>query len=325
MGRRHGQGRGVRRWLAAAALAVTGMVAVAAQAAPGLTIGAIVPRSWPNPADGEDIVAGMQLAIKTWPGNEAPRLVIHDSGCRAERADAAARELVAAKVDVVLGSWCVIGQAPRIVAEAGVPYISAHPERLQRPPAGVLQLGRIEVYQAEQVAARLRQETGLRVSARTACWMDFRPVVREPYDAVLCPVVGMDAARWQQAEATFTAAHRRPFTWAVARGYAAMEAALAQMRRLRTAGRSNGPLPTVLGPVPAADAPAPADALQLVLAPQLPRLSARDAAAVQQLLQTKACCPPGAACAPRGPWAELPFEVRGTTAACPVRTPAAAP
>ena len=44
-----------------AALGIWGM----AQAAQALTIGAIVPQSWPSPTQGEEIVLGMQLAIKT--------------------------------------------------------------------------------------------------------------------------------------------------------------------------------------------------------------------------------------------------------------------
>jgi hypothetical protein len=305
--------------LARAALAGMAVLACPAEAAPTLTIGAIVPRSWPSTAEGDEIVQGMELAIKTWPGQPAPTLIVKDSACDPRKADAAARELLAAKVDLVLGSWCAIGQAPKIVAEAGVPYVSAHAERLPQPPAGLLQLGRLEVYAAERLAAALRAETGLRISARTSCWMDFEPVLREQYDAVLCPALGYDKARWAQAEGTFTAAHRRPFTQSVARGYAAMEAGLAQARRVRSGqGHSTEPIMTVLGRVPAADAPAEPDAMQLVLQAHLPRLSAKDQAAVHQLLQSKGCCPPGGRCAKQGPWADEPFVVRGHAPACPV-------
>jgi hypothetical protein len=306
------------RWVLQLA-AVGGLLAGMGQAA-ALTIGAIVPQSWPNTGQGEEIVLGMQLAIKTWPGQPAPTLVVKDDACDPRKADAAARELVAAKVDLMLGSWCAIGQAPKIAAEAGVPYVSAHAERLPQPPAGVLQLGRIEVYAAERIAATLRQETGLRISARTSCWMDFEPVLREQYDAILCPALGYDKTRWEQAEGTFTAANRRPFTQSVARGYAAMEAGLAQLRRVRS-GQRNSPEPimTVLGRVPAADAPAAPDAMQLVLQPRLPKLSPKDQATVNQLLQTKGCCAPDGSCGARqGPWADQPFVMRGHAPACPV-------
>lgn len=307
-------------WTARAALAGTvALVGPPAEAGPALTVGAIVPQSWPSAAEGEEIVQGMQLAIKTWPGQPTPTLIVKDSACDPRKAEAAARELLAAKVDLVLGSWCAIGQTPRIVAEAGVPYVSAHAERLPHPPEGVLQLGRLELYVAERIAAALRAETGLRISARTSCWMDFEPVLREQYDAVLCPALGYDKARWEQAEGTFTAAHRRPFSQSVARGYAAMEAGLTQLRRVRNGQRnSTEPIVTVLGRVPAADTPAPPDAMQLVLSPRLPKLSARDQAAVNQLLQTKGCCAPDGTCAKPGPWAGQPFVVRGHAPACPV-------
>src|SRR5262245_11107640 len=82
-------------------LALGGLLAwgVVAQAAP-LTIGAIVPQSWPSAAEGEDIVLGMQLAIKTWPG-QPPNLVVKDNACDPAKGEAAARDLVAAKVDLV--------------------------------------------------------------------------------------------------------------------------------------------------------------------------------------------------------------------------------
>ena len=304
-----------------AALGIWGM----AQAAQALTIGAIVPQSWPSPTQGEEIVLGMQLAIKTWPGQPAPTLVVKNSACDPRRAEEAARELVAAKVDMVVGSWCVIGQVPRLVADAGLPYVSAHAERLAKPPEGVLQLGRIELYAAGRIAESLRAETGLRVSARTSCWMDFEPVLREQYDALLCPVLGFDKARWQQAEGTYTAAYRRPFTTSAARGYAAMEAALAQLRRLRSGVKAVGePIATILGRLPANGAPPPPDAMQLVVSPRLPRLAPREQAVVTQLLQTKGCgCATGATCGQAGPWAEQPFVVRSNDPKCTVVAAAA--
>lgn len=294
-------------------------------AGPALTIGAIVPQSWPSPTQGEDIVLGMQLAIKTWPGQPAPTLIVKNSACDAQRAEDAARELVTAKVDMVLGSWCVIGQVPRLVADAGLPYVSAHAERLAKPPEGVLQLGRIELYAAGRIAESLRAETGLRVSARTSCWMDFEPVLREQYDALLCPVLGVDRPRWQQAEGTYTAAYRKPFSNSAARGYAAMEAALAQLRRLRSGVKAAGePIATILGRVPANGTPPPPDAMQLVVSPRLPRLAPREQAVVAQLLQTKGCgCATGATCGQTGPWAEQPFVVRSNDPKCPVVSAAA--
>jgi len=304
--------------LALAALAAPWSAAIAGSGT--LTIGAIVPQSWPNATEGEEIVLGMQLAIKTWPGQPAPTLIVKDSACDPRKAEAAARELLAAKVDLVLGSWCTIGTAPKVVADAGVPYVSAHAERLAKPPEGVLQLGRLEVYAAEQIATKLRSETGLRISARTSCWMDFEPIVFSQYDGVLCPVLGYDKARWEQAEATFTAALRKPFTLSAARGYAAMEVALAQLRRLRSGAKGSGdPIVTIFGPLPAAEAPAPADALQLVFAERLPKLAAREQGALSQLLQTKSCaCSQEAGCPKNGPWADQPFIVRGHSAKCPV-------
>jgi hypothetical protein len=58
--------------------------------------------------------------------------------------------------------------------------------------------------------------------------------------------------------------------------------------------------------------------MQLVLSPRLPKLSTRDQAAVNQLLQTKACtCLQDNSCAKPGPWADQPFVVRGAVAKCP--------
>ncbi|HEX5685264.1 MAG TPA: hypothetical protein VFY73_14670 [Ideonella sp.] len=314
-----GTSRWVRRMAQGLVLIASAGLAGAALAGPTLTIGAIVPQSWPSTAEGEELVLGMQLAIKTWPGQPAPTLVIKDSACDPRKAENAARELVAAKVDLVLGSWCAIGIAPRVVAEAGLPFVSANAERLPKAPDGVLQLGRIELYIVEKLAADLRAATGLRVGGRTSCWMNFEPVLREQYDAVLCPVLGFDKKRWEQAEATFTAAHRRPFTASVARGYAAMEAGLAQLRRIRGGkSASNDPIMTIFGPLPPTDVPAQADAMQLVLSPKLPKLSPRDQAAVTQLLQTKACtCLADNSCSKPGPWADQPFVVRGNVPKCP--------
>lgn len=317
--------RWVRRVAQGLVLAAAAGLTGVAFAGPTLTIGAIVPQSWPSATDGEEIVLGMQLAIKTWPGQPAPTLVVKNSACDPAKAEAAARELVAAKVDLVLGSWCAIGIAPRVVSEAGLPFVSANSERLPKAPDGVLQLGRLELYIVDKLAADLRAATGLRVGGRTSCWMNFEPVMRDQYDALLCPVLGFDKKRWEQAEATFTAAHRRPFTASVARGYAAMEAGLEKLRRIRSGkSASTDPIMTIFGPLPPTDVPAQTDAIQLVLSPKLPKLSLKDQAAFSQLLQTKACtCLDTNSCAKPGPWAGQPFVVRGTAPKCQTLTAAA--
>ena len=313
-----GKSRWARRVAHGMVLAAAAGLSGAAVAGQTLTIGAIVPQSWPIATEGEEIVLGMQLAIKTWPGQPAPTLVIKDSACDPKKAEAAARDLVTAKVDLVLGSWCAIGIAPRVVAEAGLPFVSANAERLPNPPVGVLQLGRLELYIVDKLAADLRAATGLRVGGRTSCWMNFEPVMRDQYDAMLCPVLGFDKKRWDQAEATFTAANRRPFTASVARGYAAMEAGLEKLRRIR-AGKSasTDPIMTIFGPLPPTDTPPPPDAMQLVLSPKQPKLSPKDQAAVNQMLQSKGCtCLQDNSCG-KGPWAEQPFVVRGYAPKCP--------
>jgi hypothetical protein len=49
---------------------------------------------------------------------------------------------------------------------------------------------------------------------------------------------------------------------------------MAQLRRLRSGAKPAGePIVTILGPLPAADAPAPPDAMQLVFSARLPRLA----------------------------------------------------
>lgn len=307
-------------WLAAPLVASTLGLCSPARADTPLSFGAIVPQSWPSTVQGEDIVRGMELALKTWPGEPVRKLIIKDSACDARRAEAAARELLAAKVDLVLGSWCVIGSVPKIVADAGVTYVSANAERIAKAQERVLQLGRVEVYAAERIATTLREDTGLRISARTSCWIDFEPLLFDKYNGVLCPVLNVDRARWSVAEATYTAAYRKPFTYSAARGYAAMEAALAQMRRLRSPAKLPAePILTILGPVPAADALTQPDAMQLVMSPRLPQLSPREQTAWSLLQRTKGCgCGPGSACAKEGKWAELPFVLRGMSAACPV-------
>src|SRR5205085_4262159 len=78
-----------------------------------MQIGAVVPQSWPDRAQGEDIRDGMLLALKTWPGQPAPTLTLKDSACDPRKAAAAAQELIDAKADVVVGGFCVLGTMPR--------------------------------------------------------------------------------------------------------------------------------------------------------------------------------------------------------------------
>ena len=72
----------IRKVLAAvlpAALLCAGASATAA------TIGVILPGSYPSTAQAEELQLGMTLALKTWPGDAAPKLVIKDSDCDARR------------------------------------------------------------------------------------------------------------------------------------------------------------------------------------------------------------------------------------------------
>jgi ABC-type branched-subunit amino acid transport system substrate-binding protein len=97
---------GAGRWWLVVSSLIGGLIGgTAVQAAPGLTVGAIVPQSWPNPTQGEEIILGMQLAIKTWPGQPTAKLIIKDSACKTPTADTAAAELVAARVDMVVGGF----------------------------------------------------------------------------------------------------------------------------------------------------------------------------------------------------------------------------
>lgn len=319
------RGRCRGRYWGPAALALSLMVgAGVAQAA---TIGVILPGSWPSAQQAEALQQGMTLALKTWPGDTLPTLVIKDSACDARKAEAATDELIQAKVDVVLGNWCEIGNGAEHLKAAGIPFISSNAERVQGKDLQ-LQLGRIELYAAERIATALRRETGLRISARTSCWLDFEATLNERVDAVLCPVMAVDKTRWDQVANTYTAAFRKPFTPSAARGYAAMEVALNYLRRAKSgkaaaALRETQATSTLFGPVPAVDAPAPSTALQLVFSPHLPKLSPQQAQTVDRLVKSKGCgCPGGTlreGC-PKdgGPWSDMPFVVRGggTPAAC---------
>lgn len=298
--------------LRAPVIAVLGWgLCAAVQAAPP-TIGAIVPKSWPSAPQGEDIHKGMLLALKTSSIQPVPTLLVQDSGCDYRRAEAAARQLVEAKVDVVLGGWCVLGGVPALLKTAGIPLVSSNAERYLLD-AHVLQLGRVGPRVGESVAATLRRETGLRVSASSSCWMDFEPVASEKFDAVLCPTVVIDRTRWTQIEGLYTAAFRTPFTMAAARGYAAMEVGLSYLRKTRSGAKPAAALAeartiqTLLGPVPAPDAPTPAAAMQLQLTAKLPRLAPKESAQLNAMLKAKSCaCKPGCS-EGEAKWRELPF------------------
>src|SRR5688572_21795322 len=91
-------------------LAATAAASLALAAPPkAMQIGVIVPQSWPDKARGDDIRDGMLLALKTWPGQTAPTLVVKDSACDARKAAAAVQGLLEAKVDLVVGGFCVLG------------------------------------------------------------------------------------------------------------------------------------------------------------------------------------------------------------------------
>lgn len=324
-GARKGAGR--RRplgWRMLAAAAGFGALASTAHAA---TIGVILPGSWPSVQQAEALQQGMTLALKTWPGDSVPTLIVKDSACDAHKAEQAADALIQAKVDIVLGNWCEIGNGAERLKAAGIPLISSNAERVPGKELQV-QLGRIELYAAERIATELRRETGLRISARTSCWLDFEATLSERVDAVLCPVLTVDKTRWDQVANTYTAAFRKPITPSAARGYAAMELALNYLRRAK-GGKTTAALKdtqsaaTLLGPVPALDAPAPTTALQLVFSPHLPKMSPQQAQTLDKLVKSKGCgCPGGTlrdGCPKDGsPWSDMPFVVRGggTPAAC---------
>lgn len=316
-----------RRWVAtlttAAAAALGGLffLAPVAMAAPpakkAIVIGAIVPESWPSAVQGQEIRNGMLLALKTWPGSPTPTLEVKDSACDPTRSLAAARALVEARADIVLGGWCEVGAVPAFMKGANVPFVSSNAERYASADAAA-QFGRIKAGVADAIGARLRSETGLRVTTNSVCWIDLEPRVSEKYDAALCPTLAIDRARWAEVAPTYSAAFQKPFTVSAARGYAAMQVALTYVSRLRAGAKpalawsEAQATPTVLGRLPTHDAATPDDAMQLVFGAHLPKLAAREAAALDRLLKAKACtCKAGAACAANSGWEGAPFIVTG--------------
>ncbi|HET7795521.1 MAG TPA: ABC transporter substrate-binding protein [Rhizobacter sp.] len=306
---------------------VTLFAAAAAQAAPPaksnignsteFRIGAIVPESWPSAAQGQEIRNGMLLALKIWPGYPVPKLEVKDDACDPKRAQAAAQAFIDGKVDIVLGGWCVVGTVPALLKGAGVAYVSSNAERYASADAAA-QFGRIGSGVADSIAARLRAEVGLRVTANSVCWIDMEPRVSEKYDAALCPTLPIDKARWDEVAPTYSAAFQKPFTTSAARGYAAMQIALAYVTRLRAGAKpavawaEAQATPTVLGRLPAREAATPDEAMQLIFGAKLPKLPPRETAALDQLLKSKACsCKADAPCAANSPWRGVPFVVAG--------------
>jgi hypothetical protein len=211
----------------------------------------------------------------------------------------------------------VLGTVPRALLAANVPFVSANAERLAMPPDAALQFGVVPVNLADGIASKLRAETGLRVTASSACWMDFEAHPSDKYDAALCPSLRPDPARWDEIAATFTAAYRKPFTVAAARGYAAMQVALATVKQMRAGAKPATvfhdvkEVSTVLGRVRYQDTSVPDDAMQLVLAPKLPRVSPREAGVLDELLKSKGCGCKAGACPSATTWNTMPFVVKG--------------
>src|SRR5881394_2535381 len=258
----------IRRALVAS-LALATMGAAVAAGPKATQIGAVVPESWPDKVQGEDIRNGMQLALKTWPGQPAPTLVVKDSACNPKQAAAVAQAFVDAKVDVAVGGFCALGIMPRLFAAAVIPFVSANAVRFAPIADTAVQFGTVPQAMPATVGFKLRSEIGLRVTPNSACWMDFETRPVDGFDAALCPTLHIDQARWNEIAPTYAAAYRKPFTIAAARGYAAMEVTLAAVRQLRAGSKPAMALKdakgvhTVLGTVRwHDDGPTPDDAMQ---------------------------------------------------------------
>ncbi|HJW10849.1 MAG TPA: ABC transporter substrate-binding protein [Albitalea sp.] len=302
-----------RAMLAAACIAL----ALPAAAAPAARIGVILPQTWPDKARGDDMRDGMLLALQTTPGQTAT-LVVKDSACDGRKAAAAAKELIDAQVDVVVGGFCVLGSVPKQLREAAIPFVSANAERLMLNTEGLLQLGEVPVSLADTIAARLRTETDLRVTASSACWIDFDPKMPDGYDAVLCPTLQVNGANWDDVAPAFSAAYRKPFSVSAARGYAAMQAALAALKQSRASvkpAKAKAPeakdIETMLGKVRfREERPTPEDAMVLRFSSKLPRLAPKQKAKLDEVMKSKACgCTQAGTCGPATAWSAMPFVV----------------
>ena len=291
---------------AGAAAAAAALVPAAVCAAPpkmATQIGVVMPESAPDKTRGEEIRNG-----------------------EAKQAAAAAQALVDAKVDVVVGGFCVVGPVPRILGDAGVPFISANAVRFAPAPEASIQFGAVPASLIASVGLKLRSETGLKVNSTSGCWIDYEQRVPDGFDAALCPTPHVDNARWEEVAPTYAAAYRKPFTTAAAQGYAAMQVALAAIRQLRAGSKPAAALKdtnevaTVLGTVRYRDdAAMPADAMQLIVSARLPRLSAREAVALDELMKSKGCaCTKSGDCPQSAAWSTMPFVVT-KGAACPAK------
>ncbi|HEX6707820.1 MAG TPA: ABC transporter substrate-binding protein [Albitalea sp.] len=295
---------------------MAGSPAFAAPPPPKLAmqIGAFLPESW-DKARGEEMRNGMLLAIKTWPGQPAPTLVVKDDACDPKKAAAAAQELADAKVDVVVGGFCALGVAPRILAEAGLPFVSANAVRFAPAADSAVQFASVPQSMPGSIGFKLRSDLGLKVSFNSSCWVDFEQHLADGFDAALCPTLHVDKARWAEIAPTYAAAYRKPFTTAAARGYAAMQVALAAIKQMRAGSKPANAfkdareVDTMLGKVRfREEAPPPGDAMQLILSPKLPRLAPRDAAALDDLMKSKGCgCTKGSDCPQDKAWSSMPF------------------
>jgi len=277
------------------------------------TIGAILPESWPSSTQAEDMRNGMTLALKTSSLDPAPRLVFKDSACDPKKAQDAAQSYIGAKVDVVVGGFCVLGDVPKLMRNANVPMVSANAERLKNGD-GLLQLGRVDAGVADDIAAKLRAQTGLRVTASTACWIDYETPVSDKYDAALCPALSIDKTRWAELAPSYEVVFRKPFSVSAARGYAAMEVALAYLKRLRGNTRAQAMNEaqnqhTVLGAPLARDITNSPQALQLSFPSRVLKAGSREAQAVDGLVKAKACACTGPSCGKGTPWEGQPFTV----------------
>ena len=296
-----------------ALVASTAVPAAASQA----QIGVILPQTWPDKTRGDDMRDGMLLALKTLPGLPAV-LVVKDSACDGKKAVAAAKELIDAKVDVIVGGFCVLGMVPKQVREAGIPFVSANPERFTTSSDGMLQLGDVPLNLAETIAAKLRSETGLRVTASSACWIDFDAKMPAGYDAVLCPTLHVSGATWDEIAPAFSAAYRKPFSMAAARGYAAMQAAMASLKPSSRPGVKQvkaqaveKDIDTMLGKVRfREERAAPEDAMLLTFAPKLPRMTPAQKAKLDEVMKARSCgCTQAGTCGPANAWTAMPFVI----------------
>lgn len=114
----------IRTLCALAALAIGGPAAAQASAAPA-SIGLAAPMSGPSAVLGRQIYTGATVAAGRL-GDPAVKLTVADDGCTAAGGARAAREFVAARVQIVVGFLCgeAIEAALPILKDANIPTIS---------------------------------------------------------------------------------------------------------------------------------------------------------------------------------------------------------